>query len=468
MCDFRSARTTDRDAGNRSRRDLCDVSRRQRFRARHGNCGRCAGNAYVTGYTLSTDSRRCTPYDRSLGKSGDVDVFVAKLNAGRYGAGMVDLYRRRRQHRSRRRHRGRCVGQRIHHRARPRATTFRSARPRGRSRISGGGAFVAKLGPTGNTLAYSTYVAGATSNAIAVDRDGNAYVTGSATPAFATTAGALQRHARQRVGNGFVLKLNPTGSAPAYATFLGGTGNDYTAIGRGRRRGQRLRRRMDDVGRFSAWSARSSLPRGQKDAFVAKLDATGSRLVYSTLLGGALDDAINAIAVDAGGNAYVAGETYSSDFPSRAPSSRQGGRAPDQLQHGQCVRRKARARWANALVYSSFLGGEVCKTLCQLVFGPQPQYRADAAYGIAVDAGGHAYVTGIARSYTFPLVDSAAIENRRTTKTRRSSPKISASGASPLWSTFLRTGFNESDNGWTRFPPGAATGVAIDRPARRT
>jgi hypothetical protein len=116
----------------------------------------------------------------------------------------------------------------------------------------------------------------------------------------------------------------------------------------------------------------------------------------------------------------------------------------------------------NALVYASFLGGEVCQTLCQLVFGPLPQYPADAGYGIAVDAAGHAYVTGLARSYTFPLVDSSAVRKQEDNQDSAFVAKLAVSGGSLLWSTFVRTGFGTTDNKVTRLPPGAATGVATD------
>ena len=420
------------------------------------------GNAYVTGYTLSTDFPTATPYDRSLGKSGDVDVFVAKLNAAGTalawstylgGAGSID----------------RAVGIAVdasgsaYITGQTASNNFPVSATAWQKAISRGGAFVAKLGPTGSTLAYSTYVAGATSSAIAVDRNGNAYVTGSATSAFVTTPDALQRVPATSSGTGFVLKLNPTGSAPAYATFLGGTGNDYTASVALDGEGNAYLGGWTTSSDFPLVNAIQSLPHGQKDGFVAKLDSTGARLVYSTLLGGALDDAVNAIAIDAGGNAYVAGETYSSDFPSKGGFQpvKAGARLINSSVGNAFVAKVAPL--GNALVYSSFLGGEVCTTLCQVVFGPLPQYRADAAYGIGVDAGGHAYVTGIARSYTFPLADSAAIRKREDNEDSAFVAKVSASGASLLWSTFLRTGFNEADNGWTRFPPGAATGVAIDQ-----
>src|SRR6185312_9184185 len=150
-----------------------------------------------------------------------------------------------------------------------------------------------------------------------VDAAGNAYVAGSATSSFAATAGALRRVSGSPTGStGFVLKLNASGSAPMFATFLGGTGGgeDATAIA------------VDAKGDayVGGWTASNDFPVrnafqstriGQKDAFVSKLASDGAQLIYSTLLGGALDDAVNAIAVDATGNAYVAGETYSADFP---------------------------------------------------------------------------------------------------------------------------------------------------------
>ena len=420
-----------------------------------------AGNAYVAGYTLSSDFPTVSAYDRSLGKSGDVDVFVTKLNAAGTGlvwstyiggAGSID----------------RAVGIAIDANGSAYVTgstasnNFPVSTTAWQKALAGGGAFVAKLTPAGNALAYSTYVGGVTSNAIAVDRDGNAYVAGSATPLLATTASAFQARPGNAQATGFVLKLNAAGSAPLYATFLGGSGTDEaTSIA------------VDAAGAafVGGWTASDDFPtvnplqrdpRGQRDAFVAKLEPSGARLAYATRLGGRLDDAINAIAVDGAGNAYVAGETYSADFPVKAAfqSVKAGARLINSSTGSAFVAKLSAS--GNALVYSSFLGGEVCQTLCQVAIGSLPQYRADAAYGIAVDASGHAYVTGIARSYTFPLVDSTSARKQEDTDDSAFVAKIAVSGASLLWSTFVRTGFNEADNKWTRFPPGAATGIAID------
>jgi hypothetical protein len=419
-----------------------------------------SGNAYVAGYTLSPDFPTVSPYDRSLGKAGDVDVFVSKLNAAGTalvwstylgGTGVID----------------RAVGIAVDAAGSAYVTgqtaggNFPVSAGAWQKAVSSGGTFVTKLSPAGNALAYSTYVAGAASNAIALDREGNAYIAGSATSAFMTTTGALQRAPAGSTETGFVLKLNAAGSAPVYATFLGGAGQDRaTAIA------------VDAQGNayVGGWTTSNDFPLvnafqaahgGGRDAFVAKLDAAGSRLVYSTLLGGTLDDAVNAIAIDANGYAYLAGETYSSDFPSKGgfQSQKAGARLINSSVGNAFVAKLAPL--GDALVYSSFLGGEVCTTLCELVFGPQPQFRADEAYGIAIDAAGHAFVSGIARSYTFPLVDSSATRKREDNEDSAFVTKVSASGNTLLWSTFLRTGAAESDNKWTRFPPGAATGIAL-------
>lgn len=421
-----------------------------------------AGNAYVTGYTQSTDFPMVNALDRSLGKRGDIDVFVSKINAAgtalvwsTYIGGATGS--------------DRAVGiavdasGSVYLTGQTSGSDFPTTATAWQKATSTGGGFVTKLSAAGNAIGYSTYVANANPAAIAVDADGNAYVSGSAVAGFLTTPGALRPVSGNPAGtSGFVLKLNPTGSAATFATFIGGTGgDDATSIAVDARANVYV----------GGWTASTDFPvaggypsahHGGKDAFIAKLDGTGARLVYSTLLGGALDDTVNAIALDAEGNAYVAGETYSWDFPVKGGfQSQKAGRRLINSSVGNAFVAKL-APTGGSLVYSSFLGGEVCLSLCQLIFGPQPQYRADAAYGIAVDASGHAHVTGIARSYTFPLVDSSSSPKQADNEDSAFVAKVSVSGSALLWSTFIRTGYSESDNHWTRFPPGAAIGVAVD------
>jgi hypothetical protein len=420
-----------------------------------------SGNAYVTGYTFSTDFPLLSAYDRSLGRNGDVDVFVSKLNAAGSallwstylgGAGSVDT----------------AVGIAVdaagnaYITGRTASDNFPVTASAWQRPVVGGGSFVTKLGPAGNTLVYSTYVASATSNAIAVDRNGNAYIAGSATGSFVTTPGAFQPTAATSGSTGFVLKLNPMGSAPIYSTFLGGSAGEQALTVAVDVDGNAYVGGWTSSGDFPVVKAFQPAPRGQKDGFVAKLDAGGTRLLYATRLGGSLDDSVNAIAVDGRGNAYVAGETYSSNFPSKGGFQpvKAGARLINSSVGSAFVAKIAPA--GNALIYSSFLGGEVCTTMCQVVLGAQPQYAADAAYGLAVDASGHAYVTGIARSYTFPLVDSTSTPKRQDNEDSAFVAQVGQAGSTLLWSTFLRTGYDYSDSGLTRLPRDAATAVAVD------
>ena len=119
----------------------------------------------------------------------------------------------------------------------------------------------------------------------------------------------------------FVIKLNALGDALLYSTYLGGNSDD-----------QGYQIAVDSGGNayVTGWTESTNFPTvnpfqtnhggGQIDAFIAKLDASGDTLVYSTYLGGNDDDYGWGIAVDSGGNAYVTGWTESTDFPTVNPS----------------------------------------------------------------------------------------------------------------------------------------------------
>ena len=194
--------------------------------------------------------------------------------------------------------------------------------------------FVSKLSADGSHLIYSTYLGGSifdTIRGLAVDGQGNAYVTGVTTSVdFPTTPGVLQPQRgnvfclQQFCTDAFVTKINAAGSAIVYSTYLYGEGNDSGAgIA------------VDTAGNAYVVGTTSSLffpiadafqptsrVRGPSDAFVAKLNPDGTRLVYSSYLGGSGGTSPStgaeegsAIAIDAAGNAYVAGSTKSYDFP---------------------------------------------------------------------------------------------------------------------------------------------------------
>jgi uncharacterized repeat protein (TIGR01451 family) len=186
-----------------------------------------------------------------------------------------------------------------------------------------GDAFVTKLTPDGSALVYSTYLGGSGDdfgNGIALDGEGSAYITGATKSADFPTQSAYQTTYQGGTWDAFVTKLSPAGNAPAYSTYLGGSGNDYG-----------LGIAVDTAGSayVAGYTTSPNFPTqfpyqatyqgGDYDAFVTKLTPTGSALVYSTYLGGGGVDYGYGIAVDAAGSAYVTGSTSSSDFPTEAP-----------------------------------------------------------------------------------------------------------------------------------------------------
>lgn len=249
-------------------------------------------------------------------------------------------------------------------------------------------AFVTKLNSTGSALVYSTYLAGSIldqGNGIQVDSHGNAYVVGySKSIDFPVTAGAFQT-AQGGGTNAFVTKLNNAGSALVYSTYFGGNNEE---IGNGIA--------IDSSGNayITGVSDSNNLPTttgafqttapGNIDAFVAKLNASGSALVYSTYLGGSLADEARGIAVDSSGNAYVVGDTSSTNFPTANPVQATLAGSVDAFV-------TALNPSGTSPLYSSYLGGS----------------GGEIAFGIAVDASASVYVTGQTNSADFPTTPGA-------------------------------------------------------------
>lgn len=193
--------------------------------------------------------------------------------------------------------------------------------------------FIAKFNPTASgtaSLVYSTYLGGSRYEflrGIAVDESGSAYVTGETSSVnFPTTPGSFQPSSRGDEWDAFVAKLDPTGSALAYSTYLGGGSFDVGAGVAVDSAGHCYVSGSTDSSDFPTTSAAfQTVHRGSSDAFVAKLHPSGSSLVYSTFLGGSKGDSGSAIAVDGSGSAYVTGPTTSDDFPTLRAFQRGGG-----------------------------------------------------------------------------------------------------------------------------------------------
>ncbi|HET9046511.1 MAG TPA: SBBP repeat-containing protein [Casimicrobiaceae bacterium] len=420
-----------------------------------------AGNAYVTGTTDSTDFPLISGYDTRLA-NGDQDVFVAKLNAtgtalvySTYlgGAKGIDYPT--------------AIAVDAQGNAYVTGSTSGVDFPTTsdayqKAPASGGGSFVAKLGPAGSTLVYSSYLQGASQTRIAVDAAGNAYIAGQAVATFPTTSGAFQTAARSPAGGPFVLALNASGSALRFSTFLGGSGTDTLKAMAIDAAGNVYVAGATTSADYPVRNALQGTLRSGLDGYVSKLDPAGAALVYSTYLGGSLDDSINALAIDSAGNAYVAGETYSADFPTRnAAQSVKSGQHLVNSSQGNAFVAKLSAT-GSSLTYSTFLGGEICYPYyCSSIFGAT-QISGDAAFGLAVDGQGHAVVTGIARSFTFPLASSLLQEKQQEDQESLFVAKLSQGGHALLFSSLIYTGFEDYKIGVNGAPMNAGQAIAVD------
>jgi len=251
--------------------------------------------------------------------------------------------------------------------------------------------FVVKVNPDGRSLDFATYVGGSGYDAgfgIEVDSKGNIYVAGETESYnFPVKKPLISR----KVGawDGFVLKLKRNGKALLYSTYFGSSDCDsgkdiaidkdgnYYILGTTRSPYFPLKKAFQK--NFG----------GYWDAWVAKINSTGRKLVYSSYIGGAGEEDGLAIAVDSKGYAYVTGCTYSEDFPLVKPIQKNFGGIFDAyvLKVSKNGRR---------LIYSTFLGGA----------------REDCGYGIAVDSKGYASISGETRSKDFPTVDPIVKKKR--------------------------------------------------------
>jgi PKD repeat protein len=282
-------------------------------------------------------------------------------------------------------------------------------------------------------LDYSTYLGGIDNDVgygIAVDGSGNAYITGyTASADFPNTTGAYQIPNRGS-DDVFVTKLNAAGTDLLYSTYLGGTGSDMgkgiAVDGSGNVYITGETKSADFPTTAGAFN-RSYGGGGVQDGFVAKLNAAGTDLVYSTYLGGAGEDQGRGIAVDGSGNAYITGETKSADFPTTAGAFNRS--------YGGSGRFDGFVTKLNAagtdLVYSTYLGGT----------------GQDYGHGIAVDGSGNAYITGSTASADFPT--TAGAFNRSYGGSGSEDvfvTKLNAGGTALVYSTYL--GGADTDMGY--------------------
>lgn len=256
-------------------------------------------------------------------------------------------------------------------------------------------AFVVKVSADGTTMLYAGYIGGADADYgrdIAVDQDGAAYLTGytfSSETSFPVLGGPDLTY--KGSGDAFLVKVNPGGTSLGYAGYIGGNYEDYgygIAVD-GQGNAYIAGETGSDDRSFPVVVGPDLTFNGGQDAFVAKVNHTGSALSYSGYIGGVAGDAAYDIAVDAQGNAYLTGATLSdeSSFPVIVGPDLTFNTEPEFGYYQDGFVSKVNAS-GTGLVYAGYLGG----------------WERDAGLGIAVDTAGHAYVTGWTRSSDFPSV----------------------------------------------------------------
>lgn len=248
-------------------------------------------------------------------------------------------------------------------------------------------AFLAIFNSTGSSLAYSTFIGSNQEDSgqkLVVDPGGNIFLTG-----YTYNLGGFPRTTQFGTGgsvDAWVARFAPGGVNPVYIAGLGGGGED---------RGMDLA--VDGAGRITVVGftgsgdfpvtagAYDTTPNGNLDAFVARLNAAGSGLEYATFLGGSNQDGALSVSLDAAGNTYFTGYTYSSNFPTTA-------NAYDASPNGgQDIFVAKLSPSGSTLGYSSFVGGVV----------------SDVGRGIAVEANNLVFVTGMSESPDFPVTAGA-------------------------------------------------------------
>ncbi|MFY9730290.1 MAG: SBBP repeat-containing protein, partial [Candidatus Acidiferrales bacterium] len=288
-----------------------------------------------------------------------------------------------------------------------------------------GTAFVARISNDGSQLLYFTNLgtgAADEARAIVVDSSGNAYVAGQTNSANFPAVKALQPTCSQNAtgrcsGDAFVAKLNSLGEI-VYSTYFGGSGDDAgNAVA------------VDVAGNiyvagtttstdFPTFKAAQPTIGGAGDAFVAKISADGSHVLFATFLGGKGNDEARGIALDSAGNIFVTGATVSLDFPTH------GGLQSDCLLNskGACAGEAFVSKLSSdgsTILYSTYLGGS----------------GGDVANAITVDASGSAYVTGVTNSANFPL--SNPVQARAGGKSDAFVSRLSPDGQTLIFSTYL-------------------------------
>lgn len=388
-------------------------------------------------------------------------------------------------------------------------------------------AFVAKVNAAGTALVWSTYLGGSgvtlpvssyatatcgmtytstgsietcgdAASGIAVDASGNVYVTGAAHSTDFPLVNAYQKTneaAAAYATNAFVAKLNATGSALTWSTYLGGSGRAVTvseggdnssvtcSVGTSTSSGSNATCgdganaiALDASGNVYVTGQAASLNfpvvnalqaqnlEPTQTAFVTKIKADGSALMYSTYLGGSdannawsnylygVGDTSQAIAVDAAGEAYVAGLSLAADFPVVNAIQPVNNAYEFYSENGFVAKLNAAG---TALTWSTYLGGT-----------GNADDGGDGVLALTLDSSGNAYVTGYANSGDFPLVKPYQSKNLAEPMQGANAfvTKIQSNGSAIAWSTYLGgPAALEEDDDYETLGGDGGTSIALDK-----
>ncbi|WP_432663752.1 SBBP repeat-containing protein [Wukongibacter baidiensis] len=384
-----------------------------------------SGNAYVTGFTSSVNFP-ITPGAFQTTFGGDSDAFVTKLNP----TGSALIYSTYLGGDSSDDGRGIAIDSagNAYVTGETSSGDFPTTPGAFQTALAGNSdAFITKLNSTGSMLIYSTYLGGNDNdegNAISIDSTGSAYVIGTTESGdFPTTPGAFQM-ALGGSSNAFITKINAIGSTLIYSTYLGGfgfnIGNDIAVDNAGN---AYVTGNAGSVNFPTTPGAfQTTFSGGGTDAFITKLNPAGSNLIYSTYLGGNSTDEGEGIAIDTTGNAYVTGNTASSNFPT----------TPGAFQTTHSGSFDVFVTKLNpvgsALVYSTYIGGN----------------GSDVGCSISIDNNRNAYVTGDTASFNFPITPGA-FQTTLTGPQDAFVTKLNPTGSALIYSTYL--GGSSGDRG---------------------
>jgi Beta-propeller repeat len=344
-----------------------------------------AGNAYVAGYTSSSDFPVTVGAYQTQAR-GSEDGFVLKLNAS--GALVYSTYLGGS---------GRDFATAITVDSSGNAYVAGYTSSAGFPIVAGayqssyaGGffdAFVTKVNASGTALVYSTFLGGSgndTASSIAIDPNGNAYVAGQTDSLnFPASAGVVQT-SNAGGTDAFVTKLNASGSAIVFSTYLGGTSNELgNAIALDSSQNVYIAGATASVDFPVSAGAFQAAIAASYDAFVTKLNASATTIVFSTYLGGSGSDQATALALDASGNAWLTGSTSSTNFPLLNALYAQAAGGNDVFVANL-------NSTGSGLLFSSYFGGS----------------GDDSGSAIRLDSSGSPVIAGVTSSFNFPTTAS--------------------------------------------------------------